>query len=155
MDITLFDKIRLVGMSANVNYAQNVINANKAEFENCGEGATRIVLMQLIEKHGIKCSVLYSGNTVWNRAKLVKDVKAVVKNGMESMSDYLYKFLSLACGSIAHYNKGGWIDYYPTVDDLREFFRRNEFGERVSNHIPSWHTDAKVAVEDIENVLGI
>lgn len=71
------------------------------------------------------------------------------------MSDYLYNFLHLACGSIAHFNKLGWIECYPTVDNLKQFFIKNEYGNRVSHQIPRWHTDAISIVEQIEYMLCI
>jgi len=74
---------------------------------------------------------------------------------MKKLTDYLYKFLSLSCGSIAHYNKYGWIACYPTVYDLKQFFRRNEFGQRVLRYIPIWKTDAQVIVKEVERELGI
>ena len=66
------------------------------------------------------------------------------------LSKYFYEFLHLDCGSIAHYNIHGWIAEYPTLEHLKKFFRRNEFGRRVLDYIPYWHTDAKRIVEAIE-----
>jgi hypothetical protein len=63
--------------------------------------------------------------------------------------------LHLSCGSIAHYNKQGWIDYYPTINHLKQFFIRNEYGSRVLHHIPQWHSDAISIVKEIEPLLGI
>ena len=100
-----------------------------------------------------KASILYDGNTVWNKEKILKDIRRVLKNGMEKMSDYLYEFLHLSCGSIAHYNKQGWICTYPTVQSLGDFFKKNEFGKRVLADIPSWKSDAKVIVMEIEKEL--
>ena len=82
-------------------------------------------------------------------------IKIVKKYLINNLINYLYKFLSFSCFSIAHYNKYGWIAAYPTISDLRMFFRRNEFGERVLNHIPVWKTDAQIIVREIEQVLGI
>ena len=100
-----------------------------------------------------KASILYDGNTVWNKEKILKDIRRVVKNGMEKMSDYLYEFLHLSCGSIAHYNKHGWICTYPTIQSLRDFFKKNEFGKRVLDDIPSWKSDAEAIVKGIEKEL--
>lgn len=69
------------------------------------------------------------------------------------LSDYFYEFLHLDCGSIAHYNKQGWVTEYPTVDDLKAFFKENEFGHRVLDDIPEWKTDAKRIVQTIEAKL--
>jgi hypothetical protein len=35
----------------------------------------------------------------------MQDVEQLVQKGILAFSDYLYKFGSLACGTIAHYNK--------------------------------------------------
>lgn len=48
------------------------------------------------------------------------------------------------------YNIHGWIAEYPTLEDLKKFFKKNELGYRVLDYIPSWHTDAKRIVEAIE-----
>ena len=102
-----------------------------------------------------KASILYDGNSVWNKEKILKDIRRVVKGGMGKMTDYLYKFLSLSCGSIAHFNKQGWIGEYPEVEDLKNFFKSNEFGKRVLNHMPDWKSDAIVIVKEIEKELNI
>ena len=52
-----------------------------------------------------KASILYDGNTVWNKEKILKDIRRVIKNGMEKMSDYLYEFLHLSCGSNSEGNR--------------------------------------------------
>jgi hypothetical protein len=156
MNKDLFNrKISLFGAIANVQKAEEVLNTIAPQIETAGEAEIRIVIMNLIEKHDLKCSILYKGNTVWNRKKLIKDTKSLVKNGMEVMTDYLYQFLSLDCGSIAHYNKQGWIATYPTVDDLRRFFRRNEYGQSVVNHTPRWKTDAITITQEMEKILKV
>ena len=119
------------------------------------EAVSRLRIQENIDKHNLKADILYDGNTVWSKKKVIAGIKKVKKNGMQSMTKYLYNFLSLSCGSIAHYNIYGWIDTYPTIDDLRRFFLKNEFGRRVLEHLPRWNTDAHVIVEEIETELGI
>jgi len=75
--------------------------------------------------------------------------------GKTILTKYFYEFLSLCCGSIAHYNINGWVAEYPTVEDLRAFFQKNEFGHRVLDHVPEWKTDVKIIVREIESILGI
>jgi cobalamin biosynthesis Co2+ chelatase CbiK len=69
------------------------------------------------------------------------------------LSDYFYNFLTCHCGSIAHYNKQGWVAIYPTVDALKAFFKKNEFGRRVLDDIPDWASDYKKTVQLIEKML--
>ena len=71
------------------------------------------------------------------------------------LSKYFYRFLHLCCGSIAHYDIYGWICHYPTVEDLRQFFLKNEYGERVLDYVPGWKTDTKRIVEQIEVILNV
>ena len=103
----------------------------KVLLDNFNEGVIRTELQELITNHKIQSAILYNGNTVWDFEKVIRGIKLVKKRGMMRMTNYLYDFLSLACGSIAHYNKFGWIETYPTWEDLRQFFLRNEFGQRV------------------------
>ena len=120
---------------------------------NIREAEIRPLISALIDKHDIKADILYDGNTVWSKKKILYGIRQVKRKGMKALTDYLYQFLNLCCGSIAHYNKYGWIDVYPTISALRQFFKRNEFGETVYNHIPMWKTDVRDIVLAIENEL--
>jgi hypothetical protein len=71
------------------------------------------------------------------------------------MTDYLYHWLSLQAGSIAHYNKLGWIDVYPTVDHLKQFFLKNEYGHRVKDQVNNRFADSYLIVCEIEQILKI
>ena len=108
-----------------------------------------------MDSENIQADILFDGNSVWSKKKILRDIRKVKKQGMNKLSDYLYKFLSLSCGSIAHYNKYGWISTYPTISHLQQFFRRNEYGERVLYHLPGWKTDAQQIVKEIEQELGV
>ena len=123
---------------------------------SCGEGVIRSRAQLLIEQHKLLADISYDGNTIWNKGKVLKCVRAIQKsNDMRKMTKYFYEFLHLQCGSIAHYDMGGWIATYPSVHDLRMFFQKNEHGRRVINDIPDWHTDAKAVVLEIEDILGV
>jgi len=142
------------------------------------EREARLLLQDLIDEHDIKAWIMFDGNTVWSKKKIIRNLKQIIEagtlyNGKKPsyipigsmlrmprvgeciLSDYFYSFLNLDCGSIAHYNKQGWVTEYPTLDDLREFFQKNEFGKRVLHDIPDWHSDAKRIVEEIEKLLNI
>jgi len=120
------------------------------------EPEARLKILRLIEDNDLEADILFDGNAVWNRKKLLKNIRLIKKtNDMNRMSKYLYEFLHLCCGSIAHYNKYGWICEYPTVGDLKRFFQKNELGQRVSQHLPHWKTDAKEIVKAIEEILEI
>ena len=98
--------------------------------------------------------LLYDGNTVWDVKRLIKQFKTFVKYyDVKYLTEYLYEFFHLQCGSIAHYNKFGWFETYPTLDALKEFFKENEYGSSVMNYPPDWHYDARLATEQMHTVL--
>jgi len=140
------------------------------------EGEARLKIQALIDQERLKADILYNGNSVWSKEKIIRNLKQIIKagtlyridqpryipigsmlripaGGKPRLTKYFYNFLHLSCGSIAHYNIQGWIAEYPTVEDLRRFFLKNEFGKRVLDHLPVWKTDAKKIVEEIEQLL--
>jgi hypothetical protein len=63
--------------------------------------------------------------------KIIRDcVKAA--NDIETMTDRAYKFLYLANGFIAHYDKWGFVEYYLEAGslkkDLFDYQRENQYG---------------------------
>lgn len=148
-------RVRLYGGTQEIDTAEELIERFYPNLKDLDESKARIELQSLIDTERIKARILFDGNGVWSFDRITRDIRRVVKGGMSKMTDRLYQFLSLCCGSIAHYNKQGWIDTYPTVKDLRQFFIRNEFGERVLDYIPHWKTDVKRIVEEIEKILRI
>ena len=135
--------------------AEKVLIGITPPLSTMSESHARIKIQQLIDSGRIKADILFDGNSVWSKKRIIKDIKRVKKGGMTKLTNHLYQFLHLCCGSIAHYNKYGWIDTYPTIEHLREFFRRNEFGQRVLDHVPHWKTDVKEIVKEIEDILCI
>ncbi len=117
------------------------------------EHSDRLVLMN-DHLPNIKCAISYNGNTVWNKEILIRDFKRILNNGMKNLSDYLYEFFHLSCGSIAHFNKQGWIATYPTLASLHNFFIKNEYGEPVTSHIPSWQSDAVETTQAMDQLLN-
>lgn len=93
--------------------------------------------------NNFNCDILYSGNTIIDKNRIVKDFKKLVKSkDMNKLTDNLYKFFHLHCGSIAHYNKEGWISTYPTVSDLYSFLYNNEYGQDIVSNQPYWYYDS-------------
>lgn len=140
------------------------------------ESEARLKIQDAIDEHDLKAKILVNGNTVWSKKKILRNLDRIMKHGTlydrqrprympvgsmlriptggaPLLSKYFYNFLTLCCGSIAHYDINGWICHYPTVDYLKKFFMRNEFGKRVLDWIPDWYADAKRIVEEIEHKL--
>lgn len=115
------------------------------------EHEDRLAIQEAIDRFKVKASILYDGNTVWSYDRVVRDFRRALKSGPSpdteygsgdyNLTNYLYEFLSLECGSIAHFNKYGWIGTYPTKDDLKGFCRHNEFGTDILSEQPGWASD--------------
>jgi len=141
-------KIGIYGSGKEIGEARGVLDGlslSGNEYED------RLVIQEAIDRNKVKADILYDGNTVWSYDRVVRDFKRALGsgpsriteygNGNYDLTNYLYEFLSLACGSIAHYNKYGWIGTYPSKEDLKQFCKHNEFGQDILSHQPSWASD--------------
>ena len=156
MKLEIDKRIAIYGSKKEVERTAEIITALLPELPSMAEPQARLALQDLIDFKKIKTSLLFDGNSVWSKDRIIRDVRKVVRNNsMNSMTDYLYHWLSLQAGSIAHYSKFGWIDVYPTVDHLKQFFLRNEFGQRVKDHVNNRFTDSYLIVCEIEDILKI
>ena len=149
------NRVAIYGNKQQVEQAEIILIKNIPDLPTLNEPQARLKLQETIDFENLKADILFSGNSVWSKNKIIRDIRKVKKQGMKKLSNYLYEFLYLCCGSIAHFNKYGWIATYPEISDLRQFFRRNEFGERVLNYLPTWKTDVYKIVEYIEQELGV
>jgi len=126
------------------------------------EEKDRPIIQEAIDFHNIRADILYDGNGVWSYKRIIRDFKRALNSkpckeseygsGDYDLTKYLYEFLHLCCGSIAHYNKYGWIGTYPTKTDLRNFMLKNEFGQEVYNYIPHWKTDCKKIARELRRI---
>lgn len=154
-ELTIDRRVALFGSKKDITEAEQALTQSIPQLDKFSEPEARVQIQDCIDSQNLKADILFDGNSVWSQKRIVRDIKQVKKHGMQRLSDHLYKFLSLSCGSIAHYDKQGWIECYPTIEDLRRFFRKNEFGQRVLDYLPQWETDADRIVKEIEQVLGV
>ena len=154
-ELTIDRRVVLFGSRKDISKAEQALTQSIPQLGTFSEPEARVQIQNCMDNQNIKAGILFDGNSVWSRARILRDIKQVKKHGMQKLSDYLYKFLSLSCGSIAHYDKQGWIECYPTIEDLKRFFRRNEFGQRVLAYLPQWETDVQRIVREIEQVLKV
>ncbi len=168
-------KISFRGHKGQKEKAQNIL-ATIIGLNEMAEGEARLRIQELIDTHHLKAAILINGNSVWSKKRILRNLNIILKHGTlydqrrpkwipigsmlripnggkPLLSRYFYQFLTLCCGSIAHYNIHGWITHYPTVEYLKKFFKRNEFGKPVRDWIPAWQTDARLIVEEIEAKL--
>jgi hypothetical protein len=168
-------EIRIIGSKADVDKAEALVKA-VPDLELLHESKVRLIIQKLIEDNSLKAHILVDGNSVWNSKLILANLRQIMQHGtlydgkhpswrpigsilrMPAvgkciLSDYFYDFLTDHCGSIAHYNKQGWVTEYPTVEDLKAFFKKNEQGQRVLDYLPGWFTDGRKIVEAIEFTL--
>lgn len=141
-------KIAIYGNSKEIADTEKILNTLRLTGE---EYHDRLKIQRAIDEHKIKADILYDGNNIWSFDRVIRDFKRALNskpskmseygNGEWDMTDYLYKFLSLECGSIAHFNKYGWIGSYPAKKDLKQFCLKNEFGQDILTHQPIWASD--------------
>jgi len=155
------NKITYFGSESEIKKAISVLKKHR-NLENLQESKARLVIQELIDKHHLKASILVNGNTVWSKDRILQNLESIIKHGTlynpdqekpPILSHYFYQFLHLNCGSIAHTDVFGWVSKYRTLEDLKKFFKHNEFGKRVLDWIPTWHTDARAIVQQIETLL--
>lgn len=152
--LTIDSRVEISGSPADVEHAEAVITTQIPDLAVKTEPQARLLIMHCVETYKIRIRwIMFNSNGVCNKQQILKAIRKVKRNGMEAMSHELYQFLHLSCGSIAHYSKQGWITTYPTVYELRRFFQKNEFGQRVLDYLPQWRTDAREVVEAIERQL--
>ena len=127
----------------------NVIADDNSEYD------VRMILLPFVEQQLSSNEwILYDGNLVWDVKRLTKQFKTFVKYyDYKHFSKYLYEFFHLQCGSIAHYNKVGWLGTYSDMALLKEFFKSNEYGQEVRTYPPDWHYDAQKAAEAMHAIL--
>lgn len=153
-------KISIYGSRSDIETAKQALDTLTL---SGNESEDRLVIQQVIDTFKIKASILYDGNTIWSFDRIIRDFKRALKSkpcepseygsGEYSLTDYLYKFLHLDCGSIAHFNKFGWIGTYPSKEEFKQFLRCNEFGHDILSEQPSWATDSQHIAKEILSLI--
>jgi len=118
------------------------------------EAKDRLAIQDFIDETGFKYDILYNGNAVYSYDRIMKAFKRYIKSDAQDMSDELYEFFHLNIGAIAHYYRRGWMATYPTIEDIKNLFDRNEYRERAVDYIPGWKTDVKRIVDDMQKLLN-
>lgn len=156
------NKITYFGSAKDVKEAITLIGAMLPHLSRMKEANARLKLQELIDEHPLKANILLNGNVVWGKKKILRNLDRIIKHGVlynedqkkpPILSQYFYDFLHLVCGSVAHYDIHGWLHKYPTVDHLKKFFKKNEWGKPVRDWIPPRFTDAIEVVKAIEKKL--
>jgi len=153
------NKITYYGSDKEITKAIAKLKRVQKKLEILKEADARLIVQELIDKYHLTATIMINGNTVWSKNRILQNLEHIIKHGtlynpdqekQPTLSHYFYQFLHLDCGSIAHTDVFGWVSKYPSLEDLKKFFKQNEFGKRVLDWIPKDHTDSRVIVEAIE-----
>jgi len=145
-------KIRVLGKDSN-----GFLEALKTYLANepANEAIIRLNIQNLLDRYDPECTVLYNGNTVWPYEKIIKQFARLLKaNDTRKMTKYMYSFMNLETGTIAHFNLRGWAHVYPDNVALKRLWRCNEYGYPVYGHQPGWKTDVQKIVLEMHRMLN-
>ena len=149
-------KIAIYGSIKEIETAKAILEHNLSPYLfDDNESKARLEIQNLIDANSIKVAILWDGNRVWSKRRIIKDIRAIIRRGMSALSDYLYEFFHLCCGSIAHYNKQGWICEYPDIEAIKGFLLKNEYGQSVLKHQPLWASDRIEILKEIYKMFGL
>jgi len=152
------NKITYFGSEEEIKKAIAILKKHK-NLETMKESEARLLIQQLIDEHRLRASILINGNRVWSKDRILRNLERIIQVGTlynpdqekpPILSKYFYEFLHLNCGSVAHYDLLGWVSKYPTLEALKKFFQKNEFGKPARDWIPKNHADAKAIIEAVE-----
>jgi hypothetical protein len=169
-------KIEIRGPRRTLAKAQNALRPELDLLRQMDEKDARLKIQDIIDENSLAASITVNGNRVWSRKRILSNLRRIRNAGRlygektphreliarvlylpartdPILSRYFYSFLTLECGSAAHYSIDGWLAEYPTLEHLKRFFRRNEFGQRVIDYIPTRKADVRRIVEAIEMTL--
>ena len=154
-------KITYFGSEKEIRKAAKIIKEHD-EILKMKEPEARLKIQELMDKHELKAHILLNGETVWCKRRILQNVRELRKTrdlyskdpeDPPHLSHYFYEFLHQECGSVDHYDIHGWIHKYPTIHHLKDFFRSNELGLTVLEHVPDRKADVKNIVKGIESLL--
>lgn len=153
--------ITIYGSKKNIEKAKEVLDARILRDI---ETEDRLVIQDAIDSNELEASILYDGNTIYSFERVIRDFKKALiskpspiteyGSGDYSLTDYLYKFISQRCGTIAHFNKFGWIGTYPSKEQFKQFFRHNEFGHDILSEQPTWSSDSQRIAKEILTLVS-
>jgi hypothetical protein len=83
----------------------------------------------------------------------VKSIEKVLKKkDLKYLTKEAYNFITLRCGSIAHFNIDGWRYYYRDLRDFLDFFLiKNEYGECLAkvSELDYWSVEDSEVIREI------
>jgi len=83
----------------------------------------------------------------------VKSIEKVLKKkDLKYLTKEAYNFITLRCGSIAHYNIDGWRYHYRDLRDFLDFFLvKNEYGKCLAkvSELDYWPVEDKEVIREI------
>jgi hypothetical protein len=90
--LTIDKRVALYGSKKQIQEAEIILLKNIPDLPTLSEPQARLEIQDCLDNENVKADILFSGNSVWNKERILRDIKNIWKYGMNKLSDYLYKF---------------------------------------------------------------
>ena len=82
---TFNTKINVYGSQKEIDDA--ITELNNTHLVNV-ESTDRLIIMDMMDNKNIKASILYNGNTVWSKKRILRDIKKALNSKTSKISEY-------------------------------------------------------------------
>ena len=92
----------------------------------------------------------------YSKERITASVERILKHrNVAHLTKEAYDFITMHCGSIAHYDIHGWRAAYADPRDFLNFFLvRNEYGTRLAD-LPAWMNWSQENREIVASVVAV
>ncbi len=91
--LTIDNRVAIYGNKQHIEEAEIVLLKNIPDLPAITESQARIRIQEVIDSENIKADILFDGNSVWSKKKILRDIKKIKKHGMNKLTDYLIQVL--------------------------------------------------------------
>lgn len=75
--LTIDKRVTIYGSNNNCTQAEILLLKNIPELPTLKESQARLKIQETIDQENIKATILFDGNSVWSKKKILRDIKKV------------------------------------------------------------------------------
>jgi len=87
MKLELDKRVAIYGSPKDIEAAEKALMNNDVDLSTLDESLARLSIQSVIDEYDLKASILFNGNSIWSRKRIIRDVRKVVKKGMNLMEE--------------------------------------------------------------------
>ncbi len=80
--LTIDPRVALYGNNQQVEQTQIILLKNIPDLPTMSEPQARLQLQETIDNENVRADVLFDGNGVWSKKKILRDIRTIKKHGM-------------------------------------------------------------------------